>query len=118
MPKSLVLYFVLYVCHIYIKTLCMHQLCLWHWTYTKSTTLVAPPAVGLNAIDVYTERPRVCSILYTRGLNMVEQEENAIWIHILLGKCYYHDNYNIIIALTHLTQITEARSGLVFSKQC
>ena len=84
----------------------MHELFLWNWAYTKSTTLVAPPVVELNAIDVYTERPRVCSILYTHGRNMVEQEESVIWRRILLGKCYYHDNCNIIVDLTHLTRIS------------
>ena len=42
----------------------------------KSTTLVTPPTVWLGVIDVYTERPRVCSTLYTRGCKMEEQQEN------------------------------------------
>ena len=70
----------------------------------KSTTLVAPPTVWSCVIDVYTERPRVCSILYTCGRNMVEPENVILEIYFI-GKCFYLKIYTIVV-LNRLVEVS------------
>ena len=55
------------------------------WKY-QSTTLVAPPTVWSCVINVYTERPRVCSIFSTRGRKMEGQENVMILENISICK--------------------------------